>query len=476
MRLVGGDVVAISSDILFIWDVISVALCGYWCTLFFDKFLPGPRLPTDFFESALSISLIAGSLAAVVLRQRKALLMSGSAAALTKQTAVQFAALAGLVLTLSFFARLSDHVPRGFIAAWLGCGFGFVLGGRLWLFGWLRNLEAKGALRERIAIIGTPSATKDMIRNLLNGGRRSVEIVGVFEGLSLAPEGTIRLADPDLAELIELGMRRSLDRIVLALPDLNQSAVRDVVQQLKVIDIELALCPVTFCLDREPSCVDFLGQVPLFVLAPRPYRRWGIILKAAEDRILGALLLILLFPAMFVVAIAIKLDSPGPVFFRQWRQGWNNTEFRIWKFRTMTHDHGHEERNAVRQTQIADPRVTRVGRFLRRSSLDELPQLFNVLCGEMSLVGPRPHSAYMRTENLLGEEIVQEYAHRHRVKPGMTGWAQVNGLRGATHKIEQMRKRVELDIYYIEHWSILFDLKILFLTPLKLLFDGTNAY
>ena len=199
-------------------------------------------------------------------------------------------------------------------------------------------------------------------------------------------------------------------------------------------------------------------------------------LKAAEDRVLAALLLFLLLPVMVLFALAIKFDSPGPVFFRQWRQGYRNTEFRIWKFRTMTHSPGHEGEDAMRQTQIGDPRITRIGAFLRRNSLDELPQLLNVLFGEMSLVGPRPHSAYMRTENLLCEEIVPDYSRRHLVKPGMTGWAQVNGLRGATHKIEQMRKRVEFDIYYVEHWSILLDVKILFLTPFKIIFDRANAY
>jgi lipopolysaccharide/colanic/teichoic acid biosynthesis glycosyltransferase len=191
--------------------------------------------------------------------------------------------------------------------------------------------------------------------------------------------------------------------------------------------------------------------------------------------VLAAIMIIVLLPLFAVLAVAVRLNSPGPVIFKQWRHGWNNSQFKIWKFRTMTWE-GELRGNGLIQTKREDPRVTRVGKFLRQSSLDELPQLFNVLRGEMSLVGPRPHMVVMRTEDLLGEDIIAEYSHRHRVKPGITGWAQVNGMRGATHRVEQMRKRVELDLYYIENWSIVFDIKILLMTPFKLLFDRSNAY
>ena len=213
----------------------------------------------------------------------------------------------------------------------------------------------------------------------------------------------------------------------------------------------------------------------MWQLAHRPIRRWGRVVKAVQDKVFGAVLLLIVSPVMLVVAIAIRIDSPGPIFFRQRRHGWNNTEFDVWKFRTMTWTAG-TPASGAQQTLRGDQRVTRLGRTLRKTSLDELPQLFNVLRGEMSLVGPRPHPVVMRTQEKLAGEIVAEYAHRHRVKPGITGWAQVNGWRGATETAEQVCKRVEHDLFYIENWSILLDLKILALTPLSVLFDTDRAF
>jgi putative colanic acid biosynthesis UDP-glucose lipid carrier transferase len=170
-----------------------------------------------------------------------------------------------------------------------------------------------------------------------------------------------------------------------------------------------------------------------------------------------------------IIAAAIKLDSPGPVFFRQRRYGFNNDAIVVWKFRTM--HHRPDDETVVPQATRNDPRVTRVGRFLRRTSLDELPQIFNVLTGEMSLVGPRPHAV---AHNEQYAKIIDDYLSRHRVKPGITGWAQVNGLRGETDTPEKMRLRVQHDLYYIDNWSFLFDLKILALTPFAAI--NRNAY
>ena len=176
---------------------------------------------------------------------------------------------------------------------------------------------------------------------------------------------------------------------------------------------------------------------------------------------------------MGLIALAIRLDSSGPVFFNQRREGWNNRPFTIFKFRSMHWQPG--PCGPLRQTERNDARVTRVGRFLRRTSLDELPQLFNVMRGEMSLVGPRPHAVDMRTEQKLGQDIIAAYAHRHRVKPGMTGWAQVHGLRGATDTAGQLRARVEHDLYYIENWSLMLDLRVLVKTFFQVVF-GKNAF
>jgi len=214
--------------------------------------------------------------------------------------------------------------------------------------------------------------------------------------------------------------------------------------------------------------------LPVTVLADRPIKRWSAVLKSGSDFVLACLITLALLPVLACIALAIRLDSPGPILFTQRRHGFNNSEFDIYKFRTMRSAPA-PEGAALQQTARGDSRITRVGRFLRKWSLDELPQVFNVLQGSMALVGPRPHAVNMRTEDRLGHEITDAYPHRHRVKPGITGWSQINGARGATDTVAQLQRRVQLDLYYVEHWSPLLDLKILTLTFREVL-RATNAY
>jgi putative colanic acid biosynthesis UDP-glucose lipid carrier transferase len=215
-----------------------------------------------------------------------------------------------------------------------------------------------------------------------------------------------------------------------------------------------------------------IAGVPLLNIFERPMSGWSHVAKAVEDRLLAALLLILGSPVMLLIALAVGLDSPGGVLFRQKRYGFNNEVIEVIKFRTMRADAAEHGQAEVRQAARADPRVTRVGRILRRTSLDELPQLLNVLSGEMSLVGPRPLAV---AHNELYAPLIDAYLGRHRVKPGITGWAQVNGLRGETETLAKMERRVEYDLYYIEHWSLGFDLRILART-LLVGFAHPNAY
>jgi lipopolysaccharide/colanic/teichoic acid biosynthesis glycosyltransferase len=198
------------------------------------------------------------------------------------------------------------------------------------------------------------------------------------------------------------------------------------------------------------------------------------VLKSTKDLLLASLITILLSPLLVLIALAIRIDSRGPILFRQRRHGLNSSEFDIYKFRTMHVSPG-TTGTSLQQTTRNDPRITRIGGFLRKWSLDELPQLFNVIEGSMSLVGPRPHAVNMRTETQLGHEITDVYLHRHRVRPGITGWSQVNGCRGATDTVEQLRRRIELDLFYVDHWSLLFDLKILTMTS-RVVLRATNAY
>jgi exopolysaccharide biosynthesis polyprenyl glycosylphosphotransferase len=216
-----------------------------------------------------------------------------------------------------------------------------------------------------------------------------------------------------------------------------------------------------------------LAGLPLVTVARLPLRGWAAVAKGIEDRLIAAAILVLIAPLLAVIAVLIKLDSPGPVLFSQNRYGWNNEPIRILKFRTL-HHHANDKAAGTLVTRN-DSRVTRLGGLLRRTSLDELPQFINVLRGEMSIVGPRPHAAAAKAGGLLYDEAVEYYHARHRVKPGITGWAQVNGWRGETRTVEQIKARVDHDLYYIDHWSLAFDLRIIVKTVLCG-FVGRQAY
>jgi exopolysaccharide biosynthesis polyprenyl glycosylphosphotransferase len=223
----------------------------------------------------------------------------------------------------------------------------------------------------------------------------------------------------------------------------------------------------------RPRTYSYIGNVPFIDLADKPIANWDYVRKWVFDKAMALIAVILLAPVMALIALAIKLDSKGPVLFRQKRQGFNNELIEVLKFRSMYVDRS--DADAVKLVTKDDDRVTRVGRLLRKTSLDELPQFFNVLKGDLSLVGPRPHALKAKAEDRLYHDVVDGYFARHRVKPGVTGWAQVNGWRGETDTEEKIQRRVEHDLYYIENWSVTLDLYILLMTPFAL-FKTQNAY
>jgi len=324
-------------------------------------------------------------------------------------------------------------------------------------------------------VVGAGPVADRLVQALRQTRPETIELLGVFDDKiagavpsTIKPTGTV-------AQLIELGKTRKIDWILLTLPPTAEQRLLSIMQRLKALSVPIGLCPQHVGLTVPYRTINYVGDsVPVSLLADRPIKRWDAVIKAGEDFLIGGIVTVLLLPVLAIIALAIKLDSPGPVIFRQRRHTFNNREFDIYKFRTMRWSPA-AATHILEQTSRRDDRVTRVGRFLRTSSLDELPQLLNVLKGDMSLVGPRPHAVNMRTENRLGSEITDMYAHRHRVKPGITGWSQVNGARGATSTTAQLRRRVELDLHYIENWSLLLDLKILALTPREVV-KRTNAF
>jgi exopolysaccharide biosynthesis polyprenyl glycosylphosphotransferase len=241
-----------------------------------------------------------------------------------------------------------------------------------------------------------------------------------------------------------------------------------------VLPVDVRLAAHMNKLRFRPRAYSYIGNVPVLDIFDKPIADWNLVLKAAFDRIVGGLILLMMLPVMAAIAIAIKLDSKGPVLFRQPRYGFNNEKIEVLKFRSLYHDQA--DTKAQRLVTKNDPRVTRVGRIIRKTSLDELPQLFNVVIkGNLSLVGPRPHALHAKTEQRLYEDAVDGYFARHRVKPGITGWAQINGWRGETDTQEKIQHRIEHDLYYIENWSLLHDIYILLRTPFALL-KAENAY
>ena len=245
-------------------------------------------------------------------------------------------------------------------------------------------------------------------------------------------------------------------------------------RKLWVLPIDIRLAAHANRLRFRPRSYSYVGQVPVLDLFDKPIADWDVVIKLAFDKIVGALALLALSPVLLATAIAVKLDSPGPILFRQRRYGFNNELIEVYKFRSMYVDK--TDAAAARLVTRDDPRVTRVGRFIRKASLDELPQLFNVVFkGNLSLVGPRPHAVHAKAADRQYDEVVDGYFARHRVRPGITGWAQVNGWRGETDTHEKIQQRVEHDLYYIENWSILFDLYILAVTPMALI-KTKNAF
>ncbi len=266
--------------------------------------------------------------------------------------------------------------------------------------------------------------------------------------------------EPVLHDMLAKGQTGKIDEILIALPASQNHLLDGIVRHFRPLPLDLKIALDFGGRNFPLHELTVIGETSAISVQKKPISEWNVFLKAFEDYVLAFLCVLVFLPAMATIAIAIRLDSKGPVLFRQRRHGVNHKVFEVLKFRTMT---AADDGDVVLQAKKHDQRVTRVGRILRRTSLDELPQFFNVLLGDMSIVGPRPHAL---AHNTYYSAMLDNYASRHRVKPGITGWAQVNGLRGETSDPALMEQRVRYDLEYIENWSLGFDLYILFVTPI----------
>ncbi len=382
-----------------------------------------------------------------------------------------------LAFALIFFLKLDGVFSRVVFGSWYASGLFALTLSRVVIVQIGQALAARGAFRRRAVLVGGGPEAEAFLAAMRQSGEHDLEILGIVDDRTddRSPgevDGIKKLGS--VASLAELARQNPIDLAIFTLPITAESRIIRMLGALNVLPIDIRLAAHAQRLRFKARHYSYFGSLPVFAISDRPVAGWANFQKAAFDRVLGAIILLLVSPLMLMVALAVRLDSPGPVLFRQRRFGFNNEPIEVFKFRSMyTHLTDH---NAAKLATRDDPRITRVGRFIRRTSLDELPQLFNVVFhGNLSLVGPRPHAFAAKAGDRLYEDVIDGYFARHRVKPGMTGWAQINGWRGETDTPEKLQKRVEHDLHYIENWSLFFDFSILVMTPVALL-RGENAY
>ncbi len=384
-----------------------------------------------------------------------------------------------LFIGASFFAKLGGEISRLWLSSFYFVGLAALIVERLVLRSVVRRWAREGRLDRRTIVVGSDENGEKLITalNAQAVDDSDIHILGVFDDRNDSRALATCAGSPKLGkvdDIVEFARRTRVDLVLFALPISAETRILEMLKKLWVLPVDIRLSAHTNKLRFRPRAYSYLGKVPTLDMFEAPITDWDQVMKRLFDHMVGAVILLLAAPLMALVALAIKLDSPGPVLFRQKRFGFNNERIDVFKFRSLYHHQA--DPLAAKVVTKNDPRVTRVGRFIRRTSLDELPQLFNVVFNSnLSLVGPRPHAVQGKLQSRLFDEAVDGYFARHRVKPGITGWAQINGWRGEVDSEEKIQKRVEFDLYYIENWSVLFDLYILLKTPLALI-RGENAY
>jgi putative colanic acid biosynthesis UDP-glucose lipid carrier transferase len=354
----------------------------------------------------------------------------------------------------AFITKTSGEFSRLAISTWLIITPALLTIERIFIFVALRRLRANISNTRSYAILGCGTSAHSLPKQIEELSWTGLQLAGKYDDLETL-----------MAEL----ERKPIDYIFLNYAGDEQEKIAAAIKALADSTASTYLVPDLLLSELLGSRWIMLGNTPLVVINDHPFYGGAWVLKKIEDLVLGSVLLVLSLPLMLIIALAIKMNSPGPILFRQRRHGLNGEVIKVLKFRTMSTQ---EDGSIVVQATSDDERVTSVGKFLRRTSLDELPQFFNVLEGSMSIVGPRPHAL---AHNDYYRQLIDGYMQRHKVKPGITGWAQVNGFRGETDTIDKMQARVDYDLYYINHWSVGLDLKILLLTIIEVV-NGKKAY
>ncbi len=381
-----------------------------------------------------------------------------------------FVLAAGFTLVLGFGLKVSAHYSRLWVGAWLLTSLVCLVAGRFLISTVVARMP--DLMVRRVAVLGAGEQAQRLIRQMKLADH--YKVIGIFDDRRTRAPAEIEGIQVvgGIEQLIMAVRSGKIDDVILTLPWSAAGRIDEILTKLSMLPVNVRIGPDLINFHLADRRLTMMGGVPAIHALERPISGWSYIAKSLVDRVLSLVLMVLLSPLFLLISVIIRIESPGPVLFVQERFGFNDHVFRVYKFRTMYHHRRDPE--ARQQTVRDDPRVTRFGSILRKTSLDELPQLFNVLVGDMSLVGPRPHALGMTAEGQSLNDAVARYAARHRVKPGITGWAQINGCRGNADSVEKINRRIECDLWYIDHWSLSLDIWILVKTLMSL--RDRNAY
>ncbi|MBI5891297.1 MAG: undecaprenyl-phosphate glucose phosphotransferase [Nitrosomonadales bacterium] len=387
----------------------------------------------------------------------------------TRDTLVGWSIVIAVLLVLNIAADFSHHYSEQVILTWFIVTPIALLASHITVRLIADMQRKKGGLRSAI-IVGANETSLKLVNRIAEFPYLLIDIQGFFDERN--DDRIQKSFGPRLGEITDVASyarKHNIQMIFISLPMAAQPRIREVIDDLHDTTASIYFLPDVYVFDLMQARFNNVGGIPVVAVCESPFSGVDSVLKNASDFVLALLLLILLSPVMLGIALAVVLTSPGPAIFRQRRYGLNGEEITVYKFRSMT---VREDGANVAQAQKNDARVTKVGAFLRRTSLDELPQFFNVLQGRMSIVGPRPHAV---AHNELYRKLIKGYMLRHKVRPGITGWAQVNGMRGETEVLEKMQGRIDHDLYYLQNWSLWLDLWIILRTVWVVL-RRDNAY
>jgi Undecaprenyl-phosphate glucose phosphotransferase len=461
--------------ILLIFDIGAILLSGGLAYAF-----SADSIGSAFYPLACACGVVLAA-ALTVLKSRWAYTIRAVSDFPRQSVSLALALAFGLIVwcalaAMTGFADNHGDLLRLWTLRWFAWGWAIGVVGRAFFAASVMRWTRQGLLARRTIVVGGGDQALETLERLERSGGGALEILGLFDDRNRTrlPVGVDKYHLLGVFDDLEAFCREAdVDLLIVALPLSAETRILQIMQKLLTLPVDVRISALGSKLKLRDRAYHYIGDVPFLPIFDKPLSDWSHALKSVFDRIVATLAIVLLSPLLALLALGVKLSSPGPVFFVQKRYGFNNQEFQVFKFRSMYADKC--DPAAAKLVTRGDMRVTAFGAFIRRTSLDELPQLFNVLRGELSLVGPRPHALKGKAAGLVYENVVDHYFARHRVKPGITGWAQINGWRGETDTVEKIEKRVAHDLYYIENWSLWLDVKILVMTPISVLV-GKNAF